>query len=64
MGVKEHGIKGELGPDSLADVEEVEHLLDGLVSLLSHTSIQSSKVSMIYIRFVVEVTCEQEGFRR
>ncbi len=38
VGVQEHGVEGELGSDSLADIEEVEHLLNRLVSLLSHTS--------------------------
>ena len=39
VGVQEHGVEGELGSNSLADIEEVEHLLNRLVSLLSHTSI-------------------------
>lgn len=39
VGVQEHGVEGELGSDSLADIEEVEHLLNRLVSLLPHTSI-------------------------
>ena len=28
VGVQEHGIEGELGSDSLADIEQVEHLLN------------------------------------
>ena len=39
VGVQEHRVKGELGSDSLDDIKEVEHLLNRLVSLLSHTSI-------------------------
>jgi hypothetical protein len=39
--VQEHGIKGELGSNSLADIEEIKHLFNGLVSLLSHTSIRN-----------------------
>ena len=39
VGVQEHGVEGELGSDSLDDIKEVEHLLNRLVSLLSHTSI-------------------------
>jgi hypothetical protein len=37
--VQEHGVKRELGSNSLADIKEIQHLFDGLVSLLSHTSI-------------------------
>ena len=39
VGVQEHGVEGELGSDSLDDIKEVKHLLNRLVSLLSHTSI-------------------------
>lgn len=39
VGVEEHAVKRELGSNSLADIEEIKHLLDGLVSLLSHASI-------------------------
>ena len=45
VGVQEHGVEGELGSDSLADIEEVEHLLNRLVSLLSHTSIGKKDLS-------------------
>jgi hypothetical protein len=38
MGIQEHGIERELRSNSLADIKKIEHLLDGLVSLLSHTS--------------------------
>ena len=37
--VQEHGLEWELWPDSLHDVEEIHHLLDTLVSLLSHGSV-------------------------
>ena len=43
MWVQEHGIKGELGSNSLGNVEKVEHLLNGLVTLLSHTSVYGNK---------------------
>ena len=39
MGIKEHSIKGELGANSFADIKKIEHLLNRLVSLLSHASI-------------------------
>ena len=39
MGIQEHGVQRELRSNSLADIKKIEHLLDGLVSLLSHTSI-------------------------
>jgi len=38
MGIQEHSVQRELRSDSLADIKKIEHLLDGLVSLLSHTS--------------------------
>jgi hypothetical protein len=44
VGVQEHGIERELGSDSLAHIEEIEHLLNRLVSLLSHTSVNGKKV--------------------
>ena len=43
--VQEHGVEGELGSDSLDDIKEVEHLLNRLVSLLSHTSIDKEYFS-------------------
>lgn len=45
VGVQEHGVEGELGSDSLADIEEVKHLLNRLVSLLPHTSIGKEDLS-------------------
>ena len=45
VGVQEHGVEGELGSDSLDDIKEVEHLLNRLVSLLSHTSIDKEYFS-------------------
>ena len=45
VGVQEHGVEGEPGSDSLDDIKEVEHLLNRLVSLLSHTSIDKEKLS-------------------
>ena len=39
MGIKEHGLQWELWSNSLDDIKEIEHLLDGLVSLLSHASV-------------------------
>ena len=38
--VQEHSFQRELRSDSSDHIEQVEHLLDGLVSLLSHTSVQ------------------------
>ena len=64
MGVKEHGIEGELGSDSLAHVEQVEHLLNRLVSLLSHTSIERSKGKSLVIRDWEVLTCGREGCHR
>ena len=46
VGVQEHGVEGELGSDSLDDIKEVEHLLNRLVSLLSHTSIDKKYLSL------------------
>ena len=48
VGVQEHGVEGELGSDSLDDIKEVEHLLNRLVSLLSHTSIDKEKLSFVF----------------
>ena len=48
MGVEEHGIEGEFRSNSLADVKEIEHLFNGFVSLLPHTSI------MVIICYYVE----------
>lgn len=38
MGIQEHSVQRELRSNSLADIKKIEHLLNGLVSLLSHTS--------------------------
>ena len=38
MGVKEHGVNGELGANALHDVQQIQHLLNRLVPLLSHSS--------------------------
>lgn len=63
VGVEEHGVEGELGSDSLAHVEEVEHLFNRLVSLLSHTSITRNKGKSLGEWGVVP-TCGQGGCRR
>jgi UDP-N-acetylglucosamine:LPS N-acetylglucosamine transferase len=38
VGIKEHGVEWELWSNSFYYVQQVEHLLDGLVTLLSHTT--------------------------
>ena len=38
MVIQEHSVQRELRSNSLADIKKIEHLLNGLVSLLSHTS--------------------------
>jgi hypothetical protein len=56
VGVQEHGVEGELGSNSLADIKKIEHLLDGLVSLLSHTS-KFKEVK--YLRFGLAVSSKK-----
>ena len=46
VGVQEQCVEWELWSNSFAHIEQIEHLLDGLVTLLSHTSIVNiSKIS-------------------
>jgi len=40
VGVQEHSFKRELRANTLCNVEEIEHLLNRLVALLTHTSIR------------------------
>ena len=64
VGVQEHGVEGELGSDSLADIEEVEHLLNRLVSLLPHTSIAKKPLSFCSLRANLNLTCGRGGCHR
>ena len=41
VGVQEQCVEWELWSDSFAHIEQVEHLLDGFVTLLSHTSVSN-----------------------
>ena len=64
VGVQEHGVEGELGSDSFADIEEVEHLLNRLVSLLSHTSIGKKELSFSSYGANLNLTCGRGGCHR
>ena len=57
MGIQEHSVKRELRSNSLADIKKIEHLLDGLVSLLSHTSKYKGVKSLRY--FGIEVSLKK-----
>jgi hypothetical protein len=56
MGIQEHSVQRELRSNSLADIKKIEHLLDGLVSLLSHTS-KFKEVK--YLRFGLAVSSKK-----
>ena len=56
MRIQEHSVQGEFGSNSFNYIEKVEHLLDRIVSLLSHTSINNVSKGKVY-------TCALGGCR-
>ena len=63
MRVQEQSIYWELWANSLADIEQVEHLLDGLIALLTHASVVKKSYVIVFNGNLV-LTCALEGCPR